>query len=240
MKAVFKCGGLILVLIMCLACARTSPTSTTDTSNVSMSFTINLGAPPDFSRYRYLIVLTPQQPPILPSPAIGDYLPTPGATFDPSNTYLINKPNKLTSYYETYFSTWAMYILVTKDGLGNPIAKLYSSNATGFDRTTTENLKITASTNFVPLTFVISGAQIVLRFDKAYIPLGGTQVYYNIATTQLDSTESGIIRDILDAGTSNPIQLTKGTIQDLRLDEDGGYVGVPAPANITSWEVKIL
>jgi hypothetical protein len=224
-----------------VACARTSPTGTTDTSSTSVSFTINLADRPNFTKYRYFVVITPSRAPTLPSPAIGDYLPTPGSTLDLNNTYLINKPNGLTSYYESFFSTWAMYILITQDGLGNPTVKLFSSNAIGFDRTTTQNLSIRESTNFVPLTFAVSGTRIVLRFDKAYIPLVGAQVFYNIATTELlDGTQSGMIRDILDTGVSSPIQLTKGITQDLRLDDDGGYVGVASPANITSWEVKIL
>ncbi len=228
-----RLGWLIIILALVgLGCARQV---TTKSDSLLMDVTLTFRGNVDVAHYRYFIVFSPSVSPVLPSSLSGSYFPTPGSSLELSNPQL--NLNGLPSFYQSYFSTWSDYVVITSALDGTPVARLYPSGGAAFSATTTQNTKYQVSATFQPVTLTVSGSQVRLLFPMSYFPFITSQVHFNFATSELlDGTESGEFRDTLDS-ESPVLGLTSGAKIDLRTSPTNS--GINAATDLIGWEAQI-
>jgi hypothetical protein len=223
--------GCLLVCLVC-GCARTVSDKN---QGLLLDLVITLRGPADLSRFRYFIVMSFSQNPLVPP--VSEYFPTPGSLFNSDNTLLKAKTGGLQYYYQNYFSTWSDYIVMCqKNGVNT--GQLFSSGAINFDPNTTLNTTYTPVTAFTPRLLEVSGNQVHLQFSLSYLQTG-TRINYNLVTSEVtDGTESGAVWDFIENAT--PTVLLSPASSTPFTDLSGEFSSVPAGADILSYQVTIL
>ncbi len=219
-----------MLLLLCTGCARLV---TDKSKGLIFDLTLTTRDTIDLSKYRYYLVMSLTQNPVIAP--FSEYFPAPGALFDTDNSLLKAKTGGLQFYYQNYFSTWSDYIVVSqKNGTAN--AQLFSSGGVRFDPNTTLNSTYTASTSFTPILLQVSGNQLRLQFSLNFLA-SGVRVNYNLVAVEItDGSESGIVWDSIDNATPTVLmsQTTGTPFTDLTSFE------IPGPVDIVSYQVSIL
>ena len=196
------------ILIWTSGCANTV---TTKIVTLTMRVQIKLGPNASLTdKHNYHIIFSESPNILLPSfTGINDtYFPTPGRTFDDTDSTFIDK-GEILYLYQKFFYTWSDYIFINNDLVNNSIAEFYTSSITNtdfFESTTTDNYTYNAKDNFIRNTdykysYNATTQIITFEFDITHLSdtLSGTR-YVQVMTikrTDDTDTQSGYFQDAL-------------------------------------------
>ena len=227
-KNVFKLLILLLLSLACFSgCARTVETQ----SNIlEMHVHLEFRGPVDTSQFRYLLIFSPSQAPVLPAATPPYYFPTPGRSFDEVTA---SQNGGIQSYYQRFYSTWSDYIVIS------PAATvLYPSKSTAFSSTTTNNASYQTASGFSATTLIGTTTIDCRFFVQALSPSSPTKLFFKFATSLInDGTQSGLLQDYNDDDASSILVKSGQKVGPFTHASAGTP---PQAASLTSWYVEIL
>ncbi|NDC82737.1 hypothetical protein EB093_03615 [bacterium] len=232
LKNVYKIW-LIFVMLASTGCSRTI---TSKSIVLNIRITLTCDGPIDFNKFNYYLFFSKSGGIKLPansSPFL--YFPTPGRTFN--QDYLIQNYGGLLNYYNSYYSTWSDYMV-----LSYQLTSLYQSGGSQFTApTTTQNGQLVIATDnfffppksgFSPTVEVI-GNTITITFPADQI---AATVEKN-TNTNLEGYDSGEFRDCLAA----PVTITLEQNNTIYLPQsDSAEPAIKSGSDLIGCRIQIL
>ncbi len=219
----------ICVISFGYGCARTvvSPSKF-----LSMELTVRLRGNIDLGKYRYFVLMSSRQKPLVPIPLPQDYFPTPGSTYSIASLIALHPNGLIKDYYNQYFKTWSDYMVLTSSGVS-----LFKSYATGFPENVIDHLAYLPLVGFQPAKSEIVGKEWKLVIPMQVMSDASDTLRLNLAVSEVrDGTQSGYVMDTIRANF--PIIKTEYGQQGEQADIED--IGLDGAADISSWRVRLF
>jgi hypothetical protein len=189
----FVLGVWVLGAVFLGGCANTAGKDEGGASVQTVQVTLTFAGAVDTLSNRYYVIFSGTQDPLIPSIPPDTYFPTPGRNYDELHVQFQNQSDPILPFYTDYFSTWSDYIVVDSEGIS-----LFKSGTGSFvAMLSDDHFNYQRSLSFSGSS-TVNGNTLIVRVPLSQLTASGaTRLYYTIATSDKDSTQAGMLKDIL-------------------------------------------
>ena len=238
---VFKIGIVLLLLFLFIELPGCAKGNDPDNFSLDIYLDIQFGSAINTSQYNYYIIFSNSSLLLVPDPTQQVYFPTPGRLFDPAQeNFIVDAEGNIENYYDSYFSTWSDYVLVS-----NGQFQLYNSaSLTGFaSKTNSTNSDFQPNLSFSnDAAFNDRGSiTLSLQLSRSFLSTSSSPIYVSIATSRRDTiglhNGTGLLLDRLEIPIEIPIQVFE---DQTGFDSGNDLTESDKSAEITQWQVRIF